>query len=56
MAGWDIRERRNDRYVLDHGASGAPIVDCDGNVAAVTSSILTQGNMNLAYFDFKKAY
>ena len=45
---WDIRERRNDRYVLDHGASGAPIVDCDGNVAAVTSSILTQGNMNLA--------
>jgi S1-C subfamily serine protease len=45
---WDIRERNNDRYVLDHGASGAPIVDCDGKVAAVTSSILTQGNLNLA--------
>ncbi len=45
---WDIRERTNDRYVLDHGASGAPIVDCDGNVAAVTSGILTQGNLNLA--------
>lgn len=45
---WDIRERNNDRYVLDHGASGAPIVDCDGNVAAVTGSILTQGNLNLA--------
>jgi len=25
---WDIEERNNDRYVLDHGASGAPIVDC----------------------------
>ena len=45
---WDIRERTNDRYVLDHGASGAPIVDCDGNVAAVTSSILTQGSLNFA--------
>jgi len=45
---WDIRERNNDRFVLDHGASGAPIVDCDGNVAAVTSSILTQGSLNFA--------
>jgi hypothetical protein len=45
---WDIRELNNDRYVLDHGASGAPIVDCAGNVAAVTSSILTQGTLNLA--------
>ncbi len=43
---WDIEERKNDRYVLDHGASGAPIVDCDGNVVAVASSILTQGSLN----------
>jgi hypothetical protein len=42
---WDIEERKNDRYVLDHGASGAPIVDCDGNVAAVASSILMQGSL-----------
>jgi hypothetical protein len=45
---WDIREHTNDRNVLDHGASGAPIVDCDGNVTAVTSSILTQGSMYFA--------
>ena len=45
---WDIEERKNDRYVLDHGASGAPIVDCEGNVAAVVSSFLTQGSWHLA--------
>jgi hypothetical protein len=45
---WDIEERKNDRYVLDHGASGAPIVDCEGNVAAVVSSFLTQGSLYLA--------
>jgi hypothetical protein len=44
---WDIEEPYNARYVLDHGASGAPIVDCEGNVAAVTSSFLTQGSMHL---------
>ena len=38
---WDIEERNNDRFVLDHGASGAPIVDCEGNVAAVASSFVT---------------
>jgi hypothetical protein len=43
---WDIEERKNDRYVLDHGASGAPIIDCEGNVAAVASSILTQASLN----------
>jgi hypothetical protein len=42
---WDIEERNNDRYVLDHGASGAPIVDCEGHVAAVTSSFVTQGSL-----------
>jgi hypothetical protein len=45
---WDIEERNNDRYVLDHGASGAPIVDCEGNVAAVASSFLTQGSLYFA--------
>src|SRR5882757_2885195 len=45
---WDIEERNNDRYVLDHGASGAPIVDCEGNVAAVASSIITQGSLYFA--------
>jgi hypothetical protein len=42
---WDIEESNNDRFVLDHGASGAPIVDCEGNVAAVASSIITQGSL-----------
>jgi hypothetical protein len=44
---WDIEEPYDARYVLDHGASGAPIVDCDGNVAAVTSSFITQGSLHL---------
>jgi hypothetical protein len=45
---WDVEERNNDRYVLDHGASGAPIVDCEGNVAAVASSFVTQGSLSFA--------
>jgi hypothetical protein len=45
---WDIEERNNDRSVLDHGASGAPIVDCEGNVAAVASSFVTQGSLYFA--------
>ena len=32
----------NDRLVLDHGASGAPVLDCDGRVAAVVSTVITQ--------------
>jgi len=32
----------DDRLVLDHGASGAPVLDCKGRVVAVVSSILTQ--------------
>src|SRR5262245_15789742 len=32
----------HDRLVLDHGASGAPVLDCQGKVVAVVSSILTQ--------------
>ena len=32
----------NNRLVIDHGASGAPVVDCDGRVAAVISDVFTQ--------------
>jgi hypothetical protein len=32
----------DDRLVLDHGASGAPVLDCQGRVAAVVSTIITQ--------------
>jgi hypothetical protein len=49
---WDIEERHNDRYVLNRGASGAPIVDCEGNVAAVASSIVTQGSVYFAGREF----
>jgi hypothetical protein len=45
---WDIEEHNNDRYVLDYGASGAPILDCEGNVAAVASSFVTQGSLYFA--------
>jgi hypothetical protein len=31
----------NDRIVLDHGASGAPVLDCSGLVVAVVSNLLT---------------
>ena len=31
----------SDRLVLDHGASGAPVVDCAGRVVAVASNLLT---------------
>jgi hypothetical protein len=32
----------NDRLVLDHGASGAPVLDCQGRVVAVVSTAITQ--------------
>ena len=32
----------DDRLVIDHGASGAPVVDCEGRVAAVVSNVFTQ--------------
>jgi hypothetical protein len=31
----------NDRLVLDHGASGAPVLDCEGRVVAVVSTLMT---------------
>jgi Trypsin-like peptidase domain len=41
MALLELYEGEN-RLVVDHGASGAPVVDCDGRVAAVVSDIFTQ--------------
>ena len=32
----------NNRLVVDHGASGAPVFDCEGQVAAVISNVITQ--------------
>jgi hypothetical protein len=32
----------DNRFVVDHGASGAPVVDCDGRVAAVISNVFFQ--------------
>ena len=32
----------NDRFAIDHGASGAPVFDCEGRVAAVVSTVITQ--------------
>jgi hypothetical protein len=32
----------DNRLVLDHGASGAPVLDCQGRVVAVVSNIFTQ--------------
>jgi hypothetical protein len=32
----------NDRLAVDHGASGAPVLDCEGQVAAVVSTVITQ--------------
>jgi hypothetical protein len=32
----------NDRLAVDHGASGAPVFDCEGRVAAVVATVITQ--------------
>jgi trypsin-like peptidase len=32
----------NNRLVIDHGASGAPVFDCEGRIAAVISTAITQ--------------
>jgi S1-C subfamily serine protease len=32
----------DNRLVIDHGASGAPVLDCEGRVVAIVSNILIQ--------------
>jgi hypothetical protein len=32
----------DDRLVLDHGSSGAPVLDCEGRAVAVVSNLLTR--------------
>jgi len=32
----------DNRLVIDHGASGAPVVDCEGRIAAVVSNVFTR--------------
>jgi hypothetical protein len=32
----------NDRLVLDHGASGAAVLDCEGRVVAVVTTLITR--------------
>ncbi len=29
-------------FAIDHGASGAPVFDCEGQIAAVISTVITQ--------------
>jgi hypothetical protein len=48
MALLEIYEGDN-RLIIDHGASGAPVVDCDGRVAAVVSSVFTQSLMGVSH-------
>lgn len=33
---------KHDRLAIDHGASGGPIFDCEGNVVAISAKIATQ--------------
>ncbi len=40
----------NDRLAVDYGASGAPVFDCDGRIAAVVSIVITQ---DLPFFSGK---
>jgi S1-C subfamily serine protease len=32
----------DNRLIIDHGASGAPVVDCSGRVVAIVSNVFTQ--------------
>jgi Trypsin-like peptidase domain len=32
----------DDRLAVDYGASGAPVYDCDGNISAVITTVITQ--------------
>jgi S1-C subfamily serine protease len=48
MALLEVYEGDN-RLVIDHGASGSPVVDCDGRVAAVVSNVFTQSLMGVSH-------
>ncbi|HUO50610.1 MAG TPA: serine protease [Candidatus Paceibacterota bacterium] len=38
---YDSDLSKNDRYVFDHGASGSPLFDCNGEAVAVTQGLQT---------------
>ena len=44
LAGTDLFELSDgdDRLALDHGASGAPVLDCEGRVVAVVSNVFAK--------------
>jgi hypothetical protein len=47
MALLEMYEGEN-RLIIDHGASGAPVVDCAGRVVAVITNVFTQ-NLSWSY-------
>ena len=51
MALLELYEGDN-RLIVDHGASGAPVIDCNGRVAAVISNVLTQ-SIHWAYREIR---
>jgi hypothetical protein len=51
MALLELYEGDN-RLVVDYGASGAPVIDCNGRVAAVVSDVLTQ-SIHWAYHEIR---
>jgi Trypsin-like peptidase domain len=51
MALLEMYEGEN-RLVIDHGASGAPVLDCEGRVAAVVSNVFTQ-SFHWAYSEIR---
>jgi hypothetical protein len=51
MALLELYEGDN-RLVVDHGASGAPVIDCNGRVAAVISDVFTQ-SIHWAYHEIR---
>jgi len=51
MALLELYEGEN-RLIIDHGASGAPVLDCNGRVAAVVSNVFTQ-SIHWAYREIR---
>jgi hypothetical protein len=51
MALLELFEGEN-RLIVDHGASGAPVLDCEGRVAAVVSNVFTQ-SIQWAYHEIR---